>query len=63
VSAAGDKQERERQPANKMTREEAERLRGLLRRGRPAELSDVSVLQRIGRAIARALAGPSKRDW
>jgi hypothetical protein len=47
VSVAGDKRDREQKPANKMTREEAERLRELLRRGRPAELTDPPVLQRI----------------
>jgi hypothetical protein len=63
VSAAGDKREREQQPANRVTREEAERLRELLRRTEPAELTDPSVLQRIGRAIARAVYRPSEREW
>jgi hypothetical protein len=63
VSSAGDKRERERQPANKMSREEAERLRELLRRTKPADLDDPAVLQRIGKAIARAIHGPSKHDW
>jgi signal transduction histidine kinase len=61
VSAAGDKRER-KQPAHKMTREEAERLRELLRDTKPAELEDLSVLQRIGRAIVQAIHGPSKRN-
>jgi hypothetical protein len=60
VSAAGDKRGQEQQPANKMTREEAERLRELLRGTKPADLADPSVLQRIGRAIAWAV---SKRGW
>ena len=63
VSVAGDKRERKQQPANKMTREEAERLRELLRRTKPAELDDPSVPQRIGRAIARAAYRPSEREW
>jgi hypothetical protein len=46
-----------------MTREEAECLRELLRDTKPADLADPSALQRIGRAIARAVYGPSKRDW
>jgi hypothetical protein len=62
VPAADDERERGR-PANKMTREEAERLRQLLRVTKPADLADTSVLQRIGRAIARAVHRPSKRDW
>src|SRR5215216_2314892 len=53
----------EEQPANKMTREEAERLRELLRDAKPADFADPSALQRIGRAIARAVYGLSKRDW
>ena len=63
MSVAGDKRERKQQPANKMTREEAERLRELLRRTEPAELADPSVPQRIGRAIARAAYRPSEREW
>jgi len=62
VSAAGDKREREQQPANKMTREEAERLRELFRGTKPAKLEDLSVLQRIGRAIARAIYKGPERD-
>jgi hypothetical protein len=63
LSAAGDERGRNERPANRMTREEAERLRELLRSTDPAELAEPSVLQRIGRAIARAIHGPSKRDW
>jgi hypothetical protein len=63
VSAAGDKREREQLPTNKMTREEAEHLRELLRGTKPADLVEPSVLQRIGRAIARAVSRPSKRGW
>jgi hypothetical protein len=61
VSAAGDKRERKR-PAHKMTREEAERLRALFRGTKPAELDDLSVLQRIGRVIARAIYKGPERD-
>ena len=52
------------QPANKMTREEAEHLRALLRRTRPADLNEPSVLLRIGRAIAQAIyrRGPKRRS-
>jgi signal transduction histidine kinase len=63
VSAAGDKREQEHQRANTMTREEAERLRELLRCTKPADLADLSVIQRIGTAIARAVYRPSKRGW
>jgi hypothetical protein len=35
----------------------------LLRYGKPADLHDRPVLQRIGKAIAQAVHGPSKRDW
>jgi len=63
ISVAGDKRERKQQPANKMTREQAERLRELLRDTKPADFADPSALQRIGRAIARAVYGLSKRDW
>lgn len=63
MSAAGDERERAQEPANKMTREEAERLRELLRGSKPAELTELSVIQRIGKAIARAIHGPSRRNW
>jgi hypothetical protein len=63
MSSAGDKPDRGQHPPNKMTREEAERLRDLLRYGKPADLHDRPVLQRIGKAIAQAVHGPSKRDW
>jgi hypothetical protein len=46
-----------------MSREEAERLRELLRRTKAADLHEPSVLQRIGKAIARTIQGRSKRDW
>ena len=61
VSKCGDKPKRE--PWNKRTPEEAKRLRELLRDTKPADLADPSALQRIGRAIARAVYGLSKRDW
>ena len=63
VSAADNERGREQRPANKMQRQEAERLRELLRRSKPAELDDPSVPQRIGRAIARAAYRPSEREW
>jgi hypothetical protein len=63
VSAAGDERGREQRPANKMQREDAERLRELLRRTQPAELDDPSVPQRIGRALARAAYRPAEREW
>ena len=49
--------------ATKMSKEDAERLRELLRRTRSADLSDPPVLQRIGRIIAQAIYRPFKRDW
>ena len=62
MSAAGDDREREQRPANRMTREEAERLRALLRGTEPADLAaDLPVLQRIGRTIAKAIYRPHKR--
>jgi hypothetical protein len=48
------------EPAKKGTQEEAERLRRLLQDTEPADLADLSVLQRIGKTIARA-ARPVKR--
>jgi hypothetical protein len=63
LSVAGDERGPNERPANRMTREEAERLRELLRSSEPAELAQPPVLQRIGRAIARAILGPSKRGW
>jgi hypothetical protein len=49
------------QPSNKMTREEAERLRALLRSTKAADLNDPLARQRIGRAIAWAIErGPPK---
>jgi hypothetical protein len=49
------------QPSNKMTREEAERLRALLRSTKAADLNDALARQRIGRAIAWAIErGPPK---
>jgi hypothetical protein len=50
-------------PANQMSKDDAERLRALLRRTEPADLSDPSVLQRVGRVIAQAIAKPFKRHW
>jgi hypothetical protein len=53
--AGGGDKPRPAPPTNKMTREEAERLRGLLRGTRPADLNEPTVLLRIGRAIAQAI--------
>jgi hypothetical protein len=53
--------ENREEPAKKGTQEEAERLRRLLQDTEPADLSDLSVLQRIGKAIARAVYSPVKR--
>ena len=47
-----------------MTREEAERLRALLRDTRPADYHEPSALQRVGKAIAQAIEpGPPKINW
>jgi hypothetical protein len=43
-----------------MSLQEAERLRQLLRCTKPADLSENSVLQRIGNAIAKAINRPAK---
>ena len=43
------------QPPNKMTREEAERLRALLRGTNAADLNDPFARQRVGTAIAQAI--------
>ena len=53
MSASGGGPKRAK-PSNQMPREEAERLRALLRGTRPADY-DVSGLQRIGKAIAQAI--------
>jgi hypothetical protein len=52
------------QPSNRMSREEAEHLRALLRGTRPADLNEPSVLLRIGRAIGQAIyrGGPKLRS-
>jgi hypothetical protein len=44
-----------KQSSGKMSLQEAERLRQLLRRAKPADLSEHSVLQRIGNAVANAI--------
>jgi hypothetical protein len=46
---------------SKMTKEEAERLRELLRRTDPAEMSDPSARARVGKVIAQAMNRPFKR--
>ena len=49
-----------KQGSGKMSLREAERLRQLLRRTKPADLSEHSVLQRLGNAIAKAIYRPPK---
>ena len=49
-----------KQSSGKMSLQEAERLRQLLRCTKPADLSENSVLQRIGNAIAKAINRPAK---
>jgi hypothetical protein len=44
-----------------MTKEDAERLRELLRRTDPADMSDPSVRERVGREIAKAMHKPFNR--
>jgi hypothetical protein len=46
---------------SKMSKEDAERLRELLRRTGPADLSDPSARERVGKAIAQAVNRPVKR--
>jgi hypothetical protein len=46
---------------SKMTKEDAERLRELLRRTDPADMSDSSVRERVGREIAKAMYKPFNR--
>jgi len=60
MSERGDEPKRD-QPPNKMTREEAERLRALLRGTKAADLNDPFARQRVGRAIAQAIdRGPPR---
>jgi hypothetical protein len=46
---------------SKMSKEDAERLRELLRRTGPADMSDPSARERVGKAIAQAMYRPFKR--
>jgi hypothetical protein len=46
---------------NKMSKEDAERLRELLRRPDPADMCDPSVRERVGKEIAKAMHRPSNR--
>jgi hypothetical protein len=46
---------------SKMSKEEAERLRALLRLTDPADMSDQSARERVGKAIAQAIYRPFKR--
>jgi hypothetical protein len=49
-------------PVSKMSDEDAERLRELLRRTEPAYMSDPSVHERVGKEIAKAITGRSSGD-
>jgi hypothetical protein len=46
---------------SKMSKEDAERLRELLRLTDPADMSDASARERVGTAIAQAVNRPFKR--
>jgi hypothetical protein len=46
---------------SKMTKEDAERLRGLLRRTDPADMSDRSARERVANEIAKAMHRPFNR--
>jgi hypothetical protein len=45
----------------RMTKEDAECLRELLRRTDPADISDSSVRERVGKEIAKAMHKPFNR--
>jgi hypothetical protein len=45
----------------KMTKKDAERLRELLRRTDPADMSDPPVRERVAKEIAKAMHRPFKR--
>jgi hypothetical protein len=46
---------------SKMSKEDAELLRELMRRTEPADMSDPSARERVGKAIAQAIDRPFKR--
>jgi hypothetical protein len=46
---------------SKMSREDAELLRELMRRTEPADMSDPSVRERVGKEIAKAMDKPFNR--
>jgi hypothetical protein len=46
---------------SKMTKEDAERLRELLHRTEPADMSDPSARERVAKEIAKAMHSPFKR--
>jgi hypothetical protein len=46
---------------SKASKEDADRLRALLRRTNPADMSDPSALQRVGKVIAQAMHRPLNR--
>jgi hypothetical protein len=46
---------------SRMSKEDAERLRELLRRTDPADMSDPSAHERVGKVIAQAMYRPFKR--
>jgi hypothetical protein len=52
--------ERKNEP-RKMSNEDAERLRELLRRTEPADMSDPSVRERVGKEIAKSMHRPFHR--
>jgi hypothetical protein len=55
-----DKPDRARS-VSKMTKEDAERLRELLRRTSPADMYDPSARERVAKEIAKAMHRPFKR--
>jgi hypothetical protein len=46
---------------SKITKEDAERLRELLRRTEPADMSDPSARERVAKEIAKTMHRPFKR--
>jgi hypothetical protein len=48
-------------PVSRMSKEDAERLRELLRRTDPADMFDPPARERVGKAIAKAMHRPFNR--
>jgi hypothetical protein len=46
---------------SKMSKDDAEHLRELMRRTEPADMSDLSVRERVGKEIAKAMHRPFNR--